>query len=103
MEIENKQKENTFVDMFSGTKTFENSLSGFKVLYSYNLCDLNQEQLLLIGLLGLKIFRDENNFYVETDDYLIQKTLSKLKTEVIEEPIKDSFLMKIKKFLKIIE
>ena len=102
MEIQNKQKENTFANMFNETTPFNKSLGNFIVSFSYNLSDLNQEQLLFIGLLELKIFRDENNFYVETDDFLIQKTLSILKTKVIEEPIKESFLTKAKRFLKII-
>ena len=103
MEIQYKQKENPFANMFTQTNPFDKSLGGFKFIFAYNLSDLNQEQLLFIGLLELKIFRDENNFYVETDDFLVQKTLSILKTKVIEEPVKESFLTKAKRFLKIIK
>ena len=103
MEIQNKQKENPFANMFKETTPFNKSLGSFKFIFAYNLSELNQEQLLFIGLLELKIFRDENNFYIETDDFLIQKTLSILKTKVIEEPIKESFLTKVKRFLKIIK
>ncbi len=103
MEIQYKQKENPFANMFNETNPFNKVLGGFKFIFAYNLSDLNQEQLLFIGLLELKIFRDENNFYFETDDFLVQKTLSILKTKVIEEPVKESFLTKAKRFLKIIK
>ena len=103
MEIQNKQKENTFANIFKETIPFNQSLNNWTSTSVYNLSELNQEQLLFIGLLELKIFRDENNFYVETDDFLIQKTLSTLKTKVIEEPIEECFLTKVKRFLKIIK